>query len=247
MGQKVSPIGFRTGVTIGWQSRWFAPKAAYGEFLVEDHKIRKYVDDRLNRRPPYAAIARIEIERTRDDVRVALHTARPGLVIGPKGAEIDKLREALETLIDRKVTLNVVEVKQPELSAPLVAEAIAEQLKRRASFRRVMKQHCEQAMSMGARGIKIICGGRLGGSELARSERQTMGSIPLQTLQADVDYGFVAAVAPYGTIGIKVWIYRGMFGELPKEPEPTLRPRRGGPGGGARQRPRGHSQAGGAR
>ena len=234
MGQKVSPIGFRTGVTIGWKSRWYAPKAAFGEFLVEDQRIRKYIDGRLNRQPPYAAVAKTEVDRTRDDVRVTVHTARPGLVIGPKGAEIDKLREALEELIDRKVTVNVVEVKQPELNAQLVAEAIGEQLKRRASFRRVMKQHCDNAMAVGAKGVKIMCGGRLGGAELARSEKQIRGSIPLQTLQADVDYGYLAAVTTYGTIGIKVWIYTGMFGE-PK-PEPVSLPGggRGGRGGGYR-------------
>lgn len=233
MGQKVSPIGFRTGITLGWKSRWYAPKGAYGDFLVEDQDIRKYIDDRLNRRPPYAAIAKVEIERTRDDVGIILHTARPGLVIGPKGAEIEKLREALEDVIDRKVTLNVMEIKHPELNAQLVAEAISEQFKRRVAFRRAMKQHCETAMSMGARGVKIICSGRLGGSELARSERQAFGSIPLQTLQADVDYGFITGRTTYGTIGIKVWIYRRMFGEEPAAvPEQAARPRRGGPGGG---------------
>jgi len=214
MGQKCSPIGFRTGITLGWKSRWFAPKAAYGTFLVEDQKVREYVDRELNHQPPYAAVSSVEIERTRDDVRVTLHTARPGLVIGPKGAEIEKLREAIEDLIQRKVTLNVMEVKSPELNAQLVAEAISEQLKRRAAFRRVMKQHCEQAMASGAKGIKIICSGRLGGAELARSETQILGSIPLQTLQANVDYGLKASITTYGTIGIKVWIYLGMFGEI---------------------------------
>ena len=220
MGQKVSPTGFRTGITLGWKSRWFAPKAAYGTFLVEDQQIRKFLDTRLNRQPPYAAVSKVEIERTRDEVRVALHTARPGLVIGPRGAEIDKIREAIEDLIDRKVTLNVVEVKAPELDAHLVGEAIAEQLKRRSAFRRVMKQQCEAAMATGAKGVKIICSGRLGGAELARSETQIIGSIPLQTLQANVDYGLSIAICTYGTIGIKVWIYRGMFGEEP-EPRPS--------------------------
>jgi len=225
MGQKVSPIGFRTGITLGWKSRWFAPKAAYGEFLIEDQKIRKFLDDRLNRKPPYAAITDIEIERTRDDVRVTLHTARPGLVIGPKGAEIDKLREELEDLIDRKMNLNVVEIKNPELNAKLVAEAISEQLRRRAAFRRTMKQQCETAMSMGALGVKIMCSGRLGGAELARTETQIMGSIPLQTLDANVDYGLAVSVTTYGTIGIKVWIYRGMYGQE-VEVDPARRPAR---------------------
>jgi small subunit ribosomal protein S3 len=224
MGQKVSPIGFRTGITLGWKSRWFAPKAAYGEFLVEDQKIRKFIDDRLNRRPPYAGIAKVEIERTRDEVRVALHTARPGLVIGPKGAEVDKLRENLEELIDRRVNVNIVEIKNPELNAQLVAENIREQLKRRAAFRRVLKQCCETTMGAGAKGVKILCSGRLGGAELARSEKKIMGSIPLHTLQADVDYGFSVADTTYGTIGIKVWVYRGMFPDKADAREGETRP-----------------------
>jgi small subunit ribosomal protein S3 len=223
MGQKVSPVGFRTGITIGWKSRWYAPKAAYGSFLIEDQKIRGFLDTRLNRQPPYAAISKVEIERTRDDVRVFLHTARPGLVIGPKGAEVDKLREALEELIQRKVTLNIVEIKQPELNAQLVGESIAEQLKRRAAFRRLMKQQCEAAMTAGAKGVKIICSGRLGGAELARSEAQIMGSIPLQTLQANVDYGLSVAKTTYGTIGIKVWIYQGMINQERDNEENTKR------------------------
>jgi small subunit ribosomal protein S3 len=213
MGQKASPIGFRTGVTIGWKSRWFAPKSNYGEFLVEDEKIRKFVDSRLNRQPPYAAISAIEIERTREEVKVMLRTARPGLVIGPKGAEVDKLKDALEDLTDRRVSINIMEVKSPDLDAQLVAEGIAEQLKRRASFRRAMKQRCESTMQAGAKGVKIIISGRLGGAEMSRSQTEIMGSIPLHTLEADVDYGFVPSVTTYGTIGVKVWIYRGMFGE----------------------------------
>jgi small subunit ribosomal protein S3 len=234
MGQKVSPIGFRTGITLGWKSRWYAPKSAYGEFLVEDVRIRRFVDARLNRQPPYAAVSRTEIERTRDDVRVILHTSRPGLVIGPKGAEVDKLREALEDLIDRKVTVNIVEIKNPDLDAQLVAEGISEQLKRRASFRRAMKQSCENVMAAGAKGVKIIVGGRLGGAEIARSERQVIGSIPLQTLQADVDYGFAISRTTYGTIGVKAWIFRRMFNEEQPEPQaPPVRGRRGAGGHGA--------------
>ena len=227
MGQKVSPIGFRTGITLGWQSRWFAPKQAYGTCLVEDQKIRKFLDDRLNRRQPYGALAKTEIERTRDDVRLTLHTSRPGIVIGPKGAEIEKLREAVEDLIDRKVTLNVVEIKNPELNAQLVGEGIAEQLKRRAAFRRVMKQACEAAMASGAKGVKIICSGRLGGAELARSETQILGSIPLQTLDANVDYALSLARCTYGIIGIKVWVYMGKYGE---EIQPKQQQGRGGRG-----------------
>ena len=228
MGQKVSPTGFRTGITLGWQSRWFAPKQAYGVCLVEDQKIRKFLDTRLNRRQPYGALAKTEIERTRDDVRITLHTSRPGIVIGPKGAEIEKLREALEDLINRKVTVNVSEIKNPELNAQLIGENIAEQLKRRAAFRRVMKQACENAMASGAKGVKIICGGRLGGAELARSETQILGSIPLQTLDANVDYALSLARCTYGIIGIKVWVYLGKYGE---EIVPIKQPPRKGRGG----------------
>lgn len=213
MGQKVNPIGFRTGVTLDWNSRWYAPKAAYGEFLIEDHQLRAFIDDRLNRHPPYAAVSKVEIERTRNDVRVVLHTARPGLVIGPKGAEVDKLREKLEELIDRKISVNIVEIKNPDLNAQLVAEGIAEQLKKRTSFRRAMKMKCDATMGAGAKGIRVLCSGRLGGAEMARTEMQRRGSIPLQTLQANVDYGMATAKTTYGTIGVKVWIYLGKFGE----------------------------------
>ena len=219
MGQKVSPISFRTGVTVGWKSRWFAPKATYGEFLIEDHRIRRFVDERLNRQPPYAAISDMEIERTREEVKVILKTARPGLVIGPKGAEVDKLKEALEDLTNRHVNISIVEIRAPDLDAHLVAEGIASQLKRRASFRRTMKQRAEATMQAGAKGVKIMVSGRLGGSEMRRSEHIIMGSIPLHTLEADVDYGFAASYTTYGTIGVKVWIYRGMFGEAPTEEE----------------------------
>jgi len=231
MGQKTSPIGFRTGITLGWKSRWFAPKSAYGEFVVEDERIRRFLDQRLNRQPPYAALAQVEIERTRDEVRLILHTARPGLVIGPRGAEVDRLKEALEDLIDRKVTLNVMEIKNPDLSAQLVAEGISEQIKRRAAFRRAMKQACENVMMAGARGVKIIVSGRLGGAEIARSERQVLGSIPLHTLQADVDYGFAVARCTYGAVGIKVWVCRGMFGEAAAPAPEVRRPARRRTGG----------------
>jgi small subunit ribosomal protein S3 len=223
MGQKTSPIGFRTGITLDWQSTWFAPKANYGDFLVEDWKIRDYVDKRFNRQPPYSAVAKVKIARTRNEVKVTLHTARPGMVIGPRGAEVDKLREELEELIDRKINVNVIEIKEPALDATLVGEGIAEQLKKRASYRRVMKMACENAMNAGAKGVKIICGGRLAGSEIARTETQKMGSIPLQTLDANVDYGVATARTTYGAIGIKVWIYKGKFGQ---EVVPTVRPRR---------------------
>jgi len=213
VGQKVHPTGFRIGITEEWRSRWFAPKAAFAEFLIEDQKIRRFVDHRLNRQPPYAAVSRVEIERTRDEVKVILHTARPGLVIGPKGAEVDKLKEALEDLIDRKINLNIVEIKVPDGDATLIAESVSEQLKKRAGFRRVMKMRMDAAMASGVKGVKIMCKGRLGGSEMARRETQIRGSIPLHTLQAHVDYGFTTCRTKYGTIGVKVWLYHGRYGE----------------------------------
>src|ERR1700690_602600 len=214
MGQKVNPTGFRVGITEDWKSRWYAPKAAYGNFLVEDFKVRKLIDTKLNRNPPFAGVSDILIERTREEVTVTLKTARPGLVIGPKGAEVDKLREELEELIKRKVApIKVIEIKNPDLNAQLVAEAIAEQLKKRASFRRVLKQRMEATMQAGAKGIRLNVSGRLGGAEIARSEKATTGSVPLTTLQADVSYGYAIAFTTYGTIGVKAWIYRGMYGE----------------------------------
>src|SRR4051812_13877030 len=214
MGQKVNPTGFRVGITEDWKSRWYAPKAAYGDFLVEDFKVRKLIDAKLNRKPPFAAVADIMIERTREEVTITLRTARPGLVIGPKGAEVDKLREELEDMIKRKVApIKVIEIKNPDLNAQLVAEGVAEQLKKRASFRRVLKMRTEATMQAGAKGIKLVVSGRLGGAEIARSENTTVGSVPLTTLQADVNYGYAIAFTTYGTIGIKCWIYRGMYGE----------------------------------
>jgi small subunit ribosomal protein S3 len=214
MGQKVNPLGFRVGITEDWKSRWYASKQAYGEFLGEDYRIRRYIDQKLNRKPPFAAVSEILIERTREEVRITVRTARPGLVIGPKGAEVDKLREELEDLIKRKVgPVTVVEIKNPDLNAQLVAEGVAEQLKKRASFRRVMKQRTDATMQAGAKGIKIQVSGRLGGAEIARSEHVVVGSIPLTTLQAHVDYGYAIAFTTYGAIGIKAWIYRGMYGE----------------------------------
>ncbi|NNM85529.1 MAG: 30S ribosomal protein S3 [Phycisphaerales bacterium] len=214
MGQKVNPVGFRTGITEGWSSRWFAPKKLFGELLVEDQKIREFIDERLNRKPPYAAVARTEIERTREELKIILHTARPGVVIGPKGAEVDKLREELEALTQRKVKVDVAEIGNPDLDAKLIGEGIAEQLKKRASFRRVLKQKAEAAMNAGARGIKIQVAGRIGGAEIARTEKQILGSIPLHTLQASISYGLVHCRTPYGVIGIKVWVYRGMYADL---------------------------------
>src|SRR3954465_725577 len=231
MGQKVNQTGFRVGITEDWKSKWYAPKAAYGNFLVEDHKVRRYIDGKLNRRPPFAAVSEIMIERTREEVTVTLKTARPGLVIGPKGAEVDKLREELEDLIHRKVApIKVIEIKNPDLNAQLVAEAIAEQLKKRASFRRVMKMRMDSTMQAGAKGIKIQVSGRLGGAEIARTEKSGLGSVPLTTLQADVNYGYAIAYTTYGTIGVKTWIYRGMYGDENLVAETDVRP-----GGGMRR------------
>lgn len=240
MGQKVSPIGFRTGITLGWQSTWYATKANYGEFLVEDQKIRDFIDKKFNRKMPRGAVAKTEIIRTRNEVKVTLHSARPGVIIGARGGDIDVLREEIEKLTSRKVNVNVIEIKEPDLSAVLVGQSIAEQLSKRSSFRRTMKQSCENVMQAGAKGVKIQCSGRLGGAEMARTENQKLGSIPLHTLDANVDYALSEAVTTYGVVGIKVWIYKGKFGEKIEAKFRSKRrpPRRGdGDGGGGGSRP----------
>ena len=219
MGQKVHPFGFRVGVTEGHKSRWFAPKALYGELLVEDFKIRKYVDKRLNRTPPFAAVADIIIERTREELTIILRTARPGLVIGPKGQEVEKLTADLQALTGRKVVIKIMEIKNPDTEAVLIAESIAEQLKKRANFRRVIKQRCEAAMQNGAQGVRILLSGRLGGAEMSRRLDNRLGSIPLTTLQANVDYGFAESHTTYGSIGVKVWVYKGMYADAQQEEE----------------------------
>ncbi len=206
MGQKVTPTGLRIGIVEDWRSRWYASKSQFKSILIEDHNIRKYIKDRYK----FAGIPKIEIERKGEEVNVLLNTARPGLIIGRKGAEIDKLRGELEGLTGKKVNINIVEVTKPELDAQLVAEGIAEQLEKRASFRRTMKKAIEMARQAGAPGIKIIVGGRLAGAEIARKEVQAEGSIPLHTLAAVIDYGFATAITTYGTIGVKVWIYKGL-------------------------------------
>lgn len=213
MGQKVSPIGFRTGITRGWQSIWYAPKATFGEYLVEDQKIRQFIDKKYNRQMPKGAVSKVEIVRTRNDVKIMLFSARPGIIIGPRGGEVEKLREELEALTGRKIAVNVTEIREPDLDAALVGEGIAEQLAKRAAFKRTMKQYCEMVMNAGARGVKIMCSGRLAGAEMARKEMVKLGSIPLHTLKADVDYAAATAVTTYGCIGIKVWIYKRNFDE----------------------------------
>ena len=211
MGQKVHPFGFRVGITEAHKSRWYAPKALFAELLVEDFRIRKYVDQRLNRTPPFAAVADILIERTREELTLILKTARPGLVIGPKGAEIDRLTQDLMAMTGRKVAIKIVEIRSPDTSAVLIAEAVAEQMKKRSNFRRLLKQRCEAAMQNGALGVRIQVAGRLGGAEMSRTFQTRLGSIPLSTLQANVDYAAVPSRTTYGTIGVKVWIYKGMY------------------------------------
>lgn len=232
MGQKVHPFGFRVGITEAHKSRWFAPKALYGELLVEDQKIRKFIEQRLNRRPPFAAVSDIHIERTREELKIIIRTARPGLVIGPKGAEIELLTEAIQDLTGRNVSISCMEISDPDTEARLIGESIAEQLQKRASFRRVMKMKADAAMNAGAKGIKIQLSGRLGGHEMSRSEDIRQGAIPLQTLQANVNYGFTESRTSYGVIGVKVWVYKGMYSDV-KEGEIESR------AAGARPRARG--------
>lgn len=217
MGQKVHPFGYRVGVTEAHRSRWYAPKALYGELLVEDEKIRQYLDKKLNRQPPFAAVSEIHIERTREELKVIVRTARPGLVIGPKGAEVDRLTADLQALTGRNVSIHCIEVGNPDLDAQLVAESLAEQLKRRASFRRIVKMKGDATMNAGARGVRIQLAGRLGGHEMSRREDLRLGSIPLSSLQANVDYGFAESRTSYGSIGVKVWVYKGMYQEVAEE------------------------------
>ena len=205
MGQKVNPHGMRVGVIKDWDSRWYARDEKVGDLIVEDNKIRKFVKKSLYG----AGVPKIEIERSNDVVTLFVHCARPGMVIGKDGAEVEKLRLAVEALIGKKVKLNIVEVRNPDMNAQLVAENIAQQLEKRISHRRAMKNAMGRAMRMGARGIKVMCSGRLGGAEIARSECYHDGTIPLQTIRADIDYGFAEAATTFGRIGVKVWIYKG--------------------------------------
>ena len=205
MGQKINPHGFRVGVIKDWDSRWFAKDRLFGDILVEDYNLRKFLKKIL-----YAAgIPRIEIERDASRVRIHIHCAKPGMVIGKGGVEIDKLRLKCETMLKKPVSLNIVEVRTPDIDAQLVSENIAAQLEKRISFRRAMKQAIGRAMKLNAKGIKVGVSGRLGGAEIARSEHYHEGTIPLQTLRADIDYGFAEAKTTYGRIGVKVWIYKG--------------------------------------
>ena len=209
MGQKVHPTGFRIGITENWRSRWFAGKQQFGQLLVQDQNIRGFI----KREFEFAGIPKIEIERDMERVHVFLYTSRPGVIIGRKGAKVDKLKEDLEAICGQEVKLEIREVTTPELSAQLVAESVAQQLGRRAAFRRIMKMAMKSTMDRGALGVKIAVAGRLGGSEMARRESFSEGKIPLQTLQAHVDYGFTEAKTTYGSIGVKCWIYLGQYSE----------------------------------
>tara|TARA_B110000438_G_C15784212_1_gene637644 strand:- start:171 stop:1106 length:936 start_codon:yes stop_codon:yes gene_type:complete len=206
MGQKVNPYGFRLGVTTDWKSRWFATRGEYADNLLEDWKIRDYLMNEL----PHAAISRVEVERTRDRLRVDVHTARPGIVIGRKGTEADRLRTGLGKISGNlQVQLNIQEIKEPELDAALIAQGVADQLAGRVAFRRAMKRAVQNAQKAGALGIRVQCSGRLGGAEMSRTEWYREGRVPLHTLRADIDYGIREAHTTYGRIGVKVWIYKG--------------------------------------
>ena len=205
MGQKVNPHGLRVGVIKNWDSRWFVSDKEFGDTLVSDYQIREYVKTKLQG----AGVPRIEIERDASRVRVFIQCAKPGVVIGFHGAEIEKLRAELEAMVGRPVVVNVIEIKNPDVNAQLVAESICAQLEKRVSFRRAMKLAIGRTMRLGVKGIKVACSGRLGGAEIARTEHYHEGTIPLQTLRADIDYGFYEANTTYGKIGVKVWIYKG--------------------------------------
>ncbi|MBW1804865.1 MAG: 30S ribosomal protein S3 [Deltaproteobacteria bacterium] len=204
MGQKVNPIGFRLGIHRDWDSKWFAGKK-YSSFVLEDHKLRKFLKKRLQQ----AGVSKIEIERAGNKVRIKIHTARPGLVIGKKGAEIQNLKKELEKKVDREIYIDIQEIRKPEVDAQLLAENIALQLVRRVAFRRAMKKSVTSAMRFGVQGIKVACAGRLGGAEMARREWYRKGRVPLHTIRADIDYGFAEAFTTYGVIGVKVTIFKG--------------------------------------
>ncbi|NCO65265.1 MAG: 30S ribosomal protein S3 [Candidatus Aquicultor secundus] len=239
MGQKVHPRGLRIGIIENWRSRWFASKG-FDKILHEDIELRKFLEKKLER----AAISRVEIERAGDRVKVDIHTARPGIVIGKRGSEVEILRSDLEKLTGKQVQINIEEVRRPELDSTLVAQSIAEQLEARVGFRRAMKKAVTQAMKSGAKGVKVQCAGRLGGAEMARTEWYREGRVPLHTLRANIDYGFTEARTTFGRIGVKVWIYKGdilpgqrvpsheVVSERPERPRPERprRPRKEAPG-----------------
>lgn len=213
MGQKVHPVGFRLGITKTWESNWFA-RRGYGELLHEDIRIRNFIKDKLF----HAGISRIEIERAAKRVKINIHTARPGIIIGRKGAEVDKLKAELEAMTKKQAFVNIIEIRRAELDAQLVAENVALQLERRIAFRRAMKKTVTSAMRLGAKGIRITCSGRLGGAEMARTEWYREGRVPLHTLRADIDYGAAVARTTYGIIGVKVWIFKAEIMPQPSAP-----------------------------
>ncbi len=230
MGQKVNPVAFRTGIMEDWKSRWYAGKREFADLLVEDKKIRDFIKKRKDQtgRAYYQAIAKIEIERTRDEVRVILFSARPGLLIGRKGDKVEGLQDDLQKLTGRRINLKIEEITRPEIVAQLIAEDIGEQLVKRAGFRRTMKRAMELTMEAGAKGIKIQLSGRLGGAEMARCEKQIAGSIPLSTLRAKIDYGFAEAKIAQGHIGIQVWVNQGEYNDESTDITATPKPARTG-------------------
>jgi len=232
MGQKVNPIGLRLGINRTWDSRWFANKGEYGRLLHEDIKIRKMLMDELKQ----AAVSKIVIERPHKKCRITIHSARPGIVIGKKGADIERLRKKVSEMTDSEVHINIVEVRKPEIDAALVAASIAQQLERRIAFRRAMKRSVQSAMRLGAEGIRISCGGRLGGAEIARSEWYREGRVPLHTLRADVDYGQATANTAYGTCGVKVWVFKGEIMEHDPMASERRQAEAADQGGGQRRR-----------
>ena len=234
MGQKINPTGLRIGVIKDWESRWYANKATFGDTLVEDYELREYLLETL----APAGVPKVEIERTAKRVRINIHVAKPGMVIGRGGAEIEKLKATLEKKLGKDVSLNIIEIKNPDVNSTLVAESIALQLEKRISYRRALKQAIGRAMKLGAKGIKIQVSGRIGGAEIARSETYKEGTIPLQTIRADIDYGFAEAKTTYGRIGVKVWIYTGEVLQVSNN-EKRERP--------ARRRPRKENREGGAK
>jgi small subunit ribosomal protein S3 len=240
VGQKVNPHGFRLGITTDFKSRWYADKL-YKDYVKEDVSIRRMLTRGMDR----AGISKVEIERTRDRVRVDIHTARPGIVIGRRGAEADRIRGDLEKLTGKQVQLNILEVKNPEIDAQLVAQGVAEQLSSRVAFRRAMRKAIQSAMKSGAKGIKVQCGGRLGGAEMSRSEFYREGQVPLHTLRADIDYGFYEARTTFGRIGVKVWIYKGEAPTSRAEREAAAAKERAAGGGARRERPQRRGGGGG--
>ncbi len=205
MGQKVHPFALRLGFIKTWNSRWFAKPADYAAYIIEDHKLRKVIKSRFKQ----AAISRILVERLAEKVKIRILTARPGIIIGRHGADIERLREDLHTLVNREVSIDIEEIKNPSLDAQLVSENIAMQLEKRIAFRRAVKRAMEQSMNAGAKGVRVTCSGRLNGAEMSRTETYKNGKVPLQTLRADIDYGFAESLTTYGLIGVKVWIYKG--------------------------------------